>query len=349
MADARRERWRRRRRALLAFSASSLVSLTGAELWCRHEFGTPMREKLPILAVVADARRGYAMVPHTEHYTYEQPVRVNGLGLRGPEIPEKGTGETRILCLGDSTTYGQGLAEDTTLPALLEQELSRSLPQGRTVRVVNAGLRGYGTEQELALLEEIGPRVRADVVVLFWYPNDLEKPEIEEIHGRLLDRGAVEYDTLAHLEGRELVRWRVRERLRRSALLMQTHDVWASLTAKRMSPSEVDRGFERLDRTLGEFERVARSQGARLVVAAIPTAGMAAAGEAGRAIPARVGDLARQRGLPFVDLFDAIAVLHERTGRLPLLPYDWHYTPVANLAMAERTAAFLRALWPDAF
>jgi hypothetical protein len=76
---------------------------------------------------------------------------------------------------------------------------------------------------------------------------------------------------------------------------------------------------------------------------------MAAAGEAGRAIPARVGDLARQRGLPFVDLFDAIAVLHERTGRLPLLPYDWHYTPVANLAMAERTAAFLRALWPDAF
>lgn len=349
MDEARRERRRRRLRAFFALSISSFASLAGAEMWCRAEYGVPIREKLPIMAIVADARRGYAMIPGTEHYSYERPVRVNGLGLRGAEVPEKREGETRVLCLGDSTTYGQGLAEDATLPALLEHELAQDARIPRTIRAVNGGLRGYGTEQEIALLEELGPRIRPNVVVLFWYPNDLEKQDVEEMYARLERQGRVEYDTQARLEGAQLWAWHAREYLRRSALVMQTHDVWAALTLKRLSPAEVDGGFERLDRSLGELARVAESQGARLLVAAIPTAGMVAAGEDGRAIPRRLGELAAKHGIAFVDLLEPLSKLHREAGRLPLLPYDWHYTGVANRAMARRVAEVLRERFPGPF
>lgn len=349
MTGSPREKGRRRLRALAALSISTLASLAGAELWCRAKYGIPIREKLPIMPVVADARRGYAMIPGTEHYSYERPVRVNSLGLRGAEVPEKQEGETRVLCLGDSTVYGQGLSEDATIPALLERELARGGQPPRTIRVINGGLRGYGTEQEIALLEELGPRIRPDLVVLFWYPNDLERDDIAEMSARLERQGRVEYDTQARLEGATLWVWQMKEYLRRSALVMQTHDVWNSLTTKRLTPEEIDGGFERLDRSLAELARVTESQGARLLVAAIPTAGMVAAGEEGRDIPSRVGELAAKHGIAFADVFEPLADLHRELGHLPLLPYDWHYTGEANLGMAKRVAEVLRERFPGSF
>ncbi|MFN0008869.1 MAG: SGNH/GDSL hydrolase family protein [Planctomycetota bacterium] len=347
MTGTRPEKGRRRLRALLALSISSLASVAGAELWCRAQYGIPIREKLPIMPVVADARRGYAMIPGTEHYTYERPVRVNGLGLRGAEMPEKQEGETRVLCLGDSTVYGQGLTEDATIPVLLERELARNLQPPRTVRAVNGGLRGYGTEQEIALLEELGPRIRPDLVVLFWYPNDLEKHDIVEMNARLERQGRVEYDTQSRLEGSTLLVWQAKEYLRRSAFVMQVHDILTSLTTKRLSPEEIEGGFERLDRSLGDLARAAESQGARLLVVAIPTAGMVAAGEEGRDIPRRVGKLVEKHGIACADVFEPLSELHRELGHLPLLPYDWHYTGEANLAMAKRLAEVLRERFPS--
>jgi hypothetical protein len=344
MEGSRREKASRRLRALLALSISTLASLAGAELWCRAEYGVPIREKLPLMAVVADARRGYAMMPSTEHYTYERPVRVNALGLRGPEVPEKTADEIRVLCLGDSTTYGQGLAEDDTLPALLERDIAAG---GKRARAVNGGLRGYGTEQELALLEDLGPRIRADFVVLFWYPNDLEAPDVAGTFARLAHEVPVEYDAQAPLEGLALWAWSAKQFVRRSALVMEVHDVWSSLTAERLTPAEIDRGFERFDRSLADLARVAGAQGSRLLVAAIPTAGMVAAGEAGRAIPRRVGERAAAQGIAFVDLTEPLAELHRENGKLPLLPYDWHYTGEANRAMARIVAAELRKRFPE--
>jgi hypothetical protein len=109
-----------------------------------------------------------------------------------------------------------------------------------------------------------------------------------------------------------------------------------------MTPAEIDGGFERLDRSLAVLSRAVESQGARLLVTAVPTAGMVAAGEKGREIPRRVGVLAAKHGIAFVDLSEPLVELSRGSGRLPLLPYDWHYTGEANLAMALRVVEVLR-------
>ncbi|SRR5258706_4674615 len=330
------ERGRIRRGALLAASVSTFAALLGAEILARAFFGVPLRERLPIVEVRADDRCGYVMLPDRDHFTYEHPVHVNHLGLRGPDLERKVPREFRILCLGDSTTYGQGVADSDTIPALLDVELAHLPPSAeRRIRVVNAGVRGYGTREEIGLLEEIRAEVEPDLVVLLWYPNDLERPEIESNREKLSASGPVAFDTGARMEGAELVLWNVRQLVRRSALVVKARHLIADLVFHRLTASELDQGLLRFDEDLARFRPLVQ----KLVVGVIPASESLRGTDVDEALHARIGDLARGHGFDFVDLTPALRELVARTNRLPILPYDGHYTGEANLTMARALAA----------
>src|SRR5688572_9791142 len=215
MTSGTGRRLRKRVLALcLALGASALV----AELCVRLCVGAPLAERLPLMTVRANALRGWEMVPG-EHYTYHHRVRVNSLGLRGPELGAREANEERILFLGDSLTYGQGVADDETMPAALARALEERAPSHRWT-VVNGGNRAYGTEQEVALLEELGARIRPDIVLLGWYWNDVSERAIQPTFEAFRPRGEFVFDTGGRLEGWERVSWHVRELPRRSALVM---------------------------------------------------------------------------------------------------------------------------------
>src|SRR5262245_45976076 len=233
---------RRKKRVLallLALGASALV----AELLVRASVGAPLAERLPLLTVRANPRRGWEMVPG-EHYTYQHCVHVNSLGLRGPELGARGAGEERVLFLGDSLTYGQGVADDETVPAALARALAERDGRHRWT-VVNAGLRAYGTEQEVALLEELGARIQPDVVVLGWYWNDVSERPIQQTFESFQARGEFAFDTGGKLEGWARVSWQARELPRRSALVMLVHDLFSPKN-QLFPPDVVEQGFERL-------------------------------------------------------------------------------------------------------
>ena len=63
-------------------------------------------------------------------------VSTNSIGLRSPEIRSKKP-EIRIVCLGDSVTFGWGVAEEDSYPRLLENILAQ---EGYDVEVINAGV-----------------------------------------------------------------------------------------------------------------------------------------------------------------------------------------------------------------
>jgi len=101
-------------------------------------------------------------------------VKTNSLGLRGPEIPPPGPGEElRVLCLGDSITFGLGLTEEDNWPRRLERILARSPAlAGRPVVVVNAGVPGWSSVQGMRLYRELGPEGNWDFVVFCFGMND---------------------------------------------------------------------------------------------------------------------------------------------------------------------------------
>jgi lysophospholipase L1-like esterase len=68
------------------------------------------------------------------------PSQINSLGLRGEPLGQS-THRHLILCLGDSITYGYGVDDHHTYPALLEDALSRK--GGGQFSVLNAGVNAY--------------------------------------------------------------------------------------------------------------------------------------------------------------------------------------------------------------
>lgn len=98
--------------------------------------------------------------------------RINELGFRGgPLAIEKPAGALRVVCLGDSITFGEGVREEDTYPSVLGKLLSTSMPD-RTVQVINAGVQGYGTREEIALFFARCAQLRPDIVTLGFFPND---------------------------------------------------------------------------------------------------------------------------------------------------------------------------------
>ena len=115
-----------------------------------------------------DAEVGWFPIPNSSvtSTTDSRTVRVrhNSLGLRDIEI--ENTTKPTIAFIGDSFVWGYDAEAEERFTDLLRPRL----PQ---YRIVNAGVSGYGTDQELLLLRRLWDRIRPRVVVLvFCSDND---------------------------------------------------------------------------------------------------------------------------------------------------------------------------------
>jgi len=102
---------------------------------------------------------------------YTASVRINSQGVRGGEIPEALPEELRLLAVGDSFTMAVQVPEAKTYVALLERQLSEDL--GRPVRIINAGVDGFGTQQSTLYARRLGSLYDVDgAILLFFTGND---------------------------------------------------------------------------------------------------------------------------------------------------------------------------------
>jgi hypothetical protein len=135
--------------------------------------------------------RGWKMFPGASGWQTDEGhawIRVNRWGFRGPDWKlAKPTGTLRIAVLGDSITEAQQVPEDQTFCAVTERTLKRDLPLPptsrfhwvRNVEVMNFGVDGYGTAQELHTLERDVWRFSPDIIVLaFFNGNDLRNNSV---------------------------------------------------------------------------------------------------------------------------------------------------------------------------
>lgn len=128
--------------------------------------------------LIPHARYGHFQRAHFEQvYDYRHTnvtwlARLNNLGLRGPDVDLARTDDRRILFVGDSFTFGYGLDEALIFPTLVGEALNRA--GGKPWTVINAGVGGWGTLQQLAYAKDHLAEFRPDVVVLTFCDNDLQ-------------------------------------------------------------------------------------------------------------------------------------------------------------------------------
>jgi lysophospholipase L1-like esterase len=160
--------------ALLA--VSTVVALAGIEAFVRFSdlLGISYYEESRryFLAKVPDKDLVYRLRENLDDTFQGARVQTNSIGLRDGPIGPRQPGELRILVLGDSVAFGWGARNEDIFPRRLEVNLARDL--GRPVRVINSGVGGYNTEQELAFLKLRGPEIAPDLVLLLYVYNDIE-------------------------------------------------------------------------------------------------------------------------------------------------------------------------------
>ena len=102
---------------------------------------------------------------------FDYSTSTNSHGLRSDEIPlEKSHHVYRILILGDSMAFGEGVE----LEERFDQQLKKLAIAGKTIEVINAGVMGYGTDQEFLYLASQGLKFKPDLVILMTHENDIE-------------------------------------------------------------------------------------------------------------------------------------------------------------------------------
>ncbi len=103
----------------------------------------------------------------------EGEYRINSFGLRNEEFSKiKPAGVFRIICLGNSNTFGWKQRESDAYPQQLQSLCDAKLP-GLKIEVINAGITGYSTYQGKIFLGEEILRLEPDLVLVNYGWNDL--------------------------------------------------------------------------------------------------------------------------------------------------------------------------------
>lgn len=124
-------------------------------------------------------------------------VKINKLGYRGYIPPfEKPDGTFRIVALGDSLTFGNGIEkEQDRFPDLMAKMISGRL--GIKVEAVNLGLQACNTIEERKAFQDIGIKFQPDAVVIGYTNNDPESyMQRLDITGRSRGSGFVQMLTM---------------------------------------------------------------------------------------------------------------------------------------------------------
>ena len=131
------------------------------------------------------------MVPNQSAFTpnYQVAYTINSKGLRDTEIGmKKPKGQFRILLLGDSIIFGQGVSFTETLVQRLERALRES-GAFDSVEVINCGVAGYGPHQQRRFLEREGMTYDPDIVILGFCHNDVTNAQRWEELQKLVGDG----------------------------------------------------------------------------------------------------------------------------------------------------------------
>lgn len=153
----------------IALAAASVALVLGVA-----ELGMRIAGVGEIMTYRFDPRFGFAMRPSQRVSTYGNPIEINSLGLRGPELFDpKPKDVLRVLFLGDSITYGGGKIPEQDLFVRRIEKLAAQ--HSLRVEAANVAVSGWSPANWSAWLGVHGT-LDADVLVAVIPEIDLARP-----------------------------------------------------------------------------------------------------------------------------------------------------------------------------
>ena len=278
-------------------------------------------------------------------------IRINSLGFRGHAFAfEKPAGHRRILCLGDTYTFGAYVNDDETFPAALERKL-RQIDSGWPTEVINAGVTGYTIADEAALAEENGFALSPDIVIVGFAMNDLPDlaRKISARDSQRLAAARISHSPLTPV--RTLLMHTATYNFLfalKASLLGRLHldpAMHEAQTRRFLSPPFDERSeilFEAYRSALLNLNDAALKRGCRLLLVLFPLYEQAVSGTPAEA-QARLMRMAEAAGIPAVDLLPAFRAAGARAAKMFLVPLDHHPSAAGHRLAAREVSRFVVA------
>jgi lysophospholipase L1-like esterase len=314
--------------------------------------------------VEPSATRGWANKPSTTavygEAEFHFDVNHNALGFRGPEVePEKTPGRLRVLVLGDSFTYGIGVADDESFSARLAALDPR-------FEVLNTGVNGYGTAQELLLLRDQGLALRPDVVVVMFFWNDVGNNYVRKFPRFALQDGALIWPEPMIVEKKSSAPKRrawlrhsyayrfVSDRLKIVGYRLKLLFGIPLETTDFVRGTDREAAWQLTGALLREIRDQAATVDARMLLVVMPDqvqieTGVTVLGLVPEQyqVQERVRAISEPLGIPFVDLIPALREEFARTGEPLYYPKDRHIKAPGHAVVARALQAELEKLFPE--
>jgi lysophospholipase L1-like esterase len=149
------------------------------------ELTTADAEKLSHQIYIKDDILSHALKPNTQT-RYLQPlgdfnssIKINADGFNGDKLDTKKPRSTiRILCLGDSQTFGHGVDYNQTYCYNLKELLKDKFPY--IIETMNVGVPSYAADQEYLSLKQL-MKYDPDIILLLFVANDIEDLEYHNL------------------------------------------------------------------------------------------------------------------------------------------------------------------------
>jgi lysophospholipase L1-like esterase len=182
----------RRRRGLIAVLLVVLCLLL-LELAARYIFYNhfPLQANRTIKIATGEDKKPLAMISSALWHHEPNPAyygrQLSRFQTRGPDFTvPKPPGEFRVICVGDSTTFGWRNDPNQTYPAYLQSILRRRLKTDR-IKVINAGVPGFNSAFALEYLALRLINLKPDLVIIKVGYNDVfafleRKPLVDYTH-----------------------------------------------------------------------------------------------------------------------------------------------------------------------
>jgi hypothetical protein len=286
---------------------------------------------------------------------YSISISINAQGLRGPDVAPSAAGRYRIIALGDSFTFGQGVEYDQAWPELLARRA------GPSVQVINAGWSAsspLGYERYLAAR---GLAFDPDLILVAVFVGNDVVDDLAELHAgpRPIDQIEYESQYLTNLQLRfgpiGAIRQVVDDQLPnlyelgtvalvRAQYALGSHRTHFDYVLADAGSPDIEAGWETTLAALSRIASLADSRGAKFGVVVIPFYDQVAptsfpVGFTKDLPQQRIARYCAQRGLHCLDLLPALAAAGDPASLYYLK--DGHWTSRGQTIASDAIGAWL--------
>ncbi|MBU0678102.1 MAG: SGNH/GDSL hydrolase family protein [Verrucomicrobia bacterium] len=262
---------------------------------------------------------------------------INNMGTRGSDIlPSEKSGLSRMLVLGDSFTFGEGVKDEDTFSIRLERLLNDD--GARPWEVINCGVSSYNTSDEVTYLKNRWIGLKPDVVLIVFVINDayddsvfgpLHKGYVEGV-SRISNRG--------DMMGSRALGW-MYNRYTRIKTGRSTAKIYKSqFTDNPLIPGH---NWDDCKTSLREAKELSEQQGFRLALVVFPELYLLDDRYPFSGIRDIVTRECEETGIPVLDLFNTFE--GRNAADLWVHPTDHHPNEKAHALAADAIFDFLSA------